>query len=634
MLRSMLLALFLAAPAVGIAAPTAGPPSGSDLPDIEAFMQIGYAGSPQISPDGKVVYFLSNSSGVAQIYRLDRTDGWPYQLTVFSEGVNFYTLSPTGTSIICGVGMGGNENSQLWYLDAATGAARALTASPEVRHGSPSWTSDGKTIFFNSNEANGKDFYIYRMDVASGKKSLLVQMEGWNGAGDVSDDDKNLIVVHASSNVNTDLYLVDTARGRRTHLTPHQGDVLVQGAQFDTDGKRIYMLSNDNPDGISRRAVLDIATRKVAFLDPENPWEVESLGISPDRRILGWGVNEDGYLRLRLLDLARNQEIPAPPMDGQIGGFAFSRRNTLAFNFSSATSTSDVWLWNWNAPELTKISRSTYAGIDPSQFVAPQLVRYPSFDGTEIPAFLYLPPDYRAGTPVPFIIHAHGGPESQFRPAFIRHFQYLLLHGYGILAPNVRGSSGYGKAFMALDNYKNRLDSVKDLKAGVDYLIEEGYSAPGMLAVKGGSYGGYMTLAAITEYPDLFSAAIDEVGIANYVTFLENTAAYRRALREAEYGPLTDKAFLESISPIHKADRIRTPLLVIHGENDPRVPVGEARQIAAAITAGGGEVDTLIFPDEGHGVAKRPNVLVLYRRMVEFLDHYLKAPAAGGRGSD
>jgi dipeptidyl aminopeptidase/acylaminoacyl peptidase len=322
----------------------------------------------------------------------------------------------------------------------------------------------------------------------------------------------------------------------------------------------------------------------------------------------------------------RDELLPSPPVQGIVRGYDLSDRRTVAFSFTSATRTDDIWIWSWEEPSLDKATYSTYAGIDPAQFISPRLVRYETFDGKRIPAFLYLPPDWKPGNPVPFVIHAHGGPESQFRPTFIRHFQYLLLNGFGILAPNVRGSDGYGREYLALDNYKLRLDSVKDLKAGADYLIEEGYSAPGMLAVKGGSYGGYMTLAAITEYPTLFNAAIDDVGIANFVTFLENTADYRRYLREAEYGPLTDPEFLESISPIHKADLIETPLLVVHGRNDPRVPVGEAEQIAAAIEAGGGTVELLIFEDEGHGVSKRANILTLYRRMAEFLSEQLAQP--------
>jgi dipeptidyl aminopeptidase/acylaminoacyl peptidase len=603
------------------------------VPDIDAFMQIGAAGNPQLTPDGKTLLFSSAATGVNQIYRLDALDRWPYQLTVFTNGVDFYNLSPDGTTLVCGVSQGGDENSQLWTIDVATGRAAALTDLPKIQHGNAIFSPDSRTIYFRDNEANGKDFYIYRMDLRTGQKTLLVAMDGSNGPGDVSDDGKWLLVTHYTSNVANQVYLVDTAKGRRTELIPHTGDVLNEAAQFDASGKSVFVMSNGNPEGLLRRAVVSVATRTLSFLDTTGPWEVQSLGLSPDRRLLGWTVNEDGYVRLHLRDLVRAQDLPVPPVDGLVGSFTFPRGGSrVAFEFSSPTSTTDIWMWDWTAPSLEKMTHSTYAGIDPSTFVAPRLVHYTSFDGLEIPAFLYLPPGYHSGSPVPFVVHLHGGPESQFQPGFIRHFQYLLLSGYGILAPNVRGSSGYGKAYLDKDNYKNRLDSVKDLKAGADYLVHEGYSAPGMMAVKGASYGGYMTLAAVTEYPSTFSAAVDEVGIANFVTFLENTAPYRRALREAEYGPLTDRAFLESISPITKASQIQTPLLIVHGTNDPRVPIEEARQMVAAIKSRGGVVDTLVFADEGHGVSKRPNILVYYRKMAEFLAHTLKREPAAKAG--
>jgi dipeptidyl aminopeptidase/acylaminoacyl peptidase len=621
---------FVLALCLTVALPGVAPAAQGDLlpaatvPDIDAFMQIGAAGSPELTRDGQVLFFTSNSSGVTQVYRLDRGTGWPLQLSVFTEGIDFYTLSPSGEHLICGVARGGNENAQLWLMDARTGRTEALTDQPEVRHGTPTWSPDGRTIFYASTEANGKDFYVYRMDLASRQKSLLADLSDWNSPGDVSDDGRRLLITRAVSNVNSDIYLVDLASGERTLLTPHDGEVLFDSAQFDRTGNRVYLVSNGNSDGVARRAVIDIATQALTFLDTEGPWEVQSLGLSPDRRFMGWTVNVDGYARLHLWDLEHDRAVPPPAVDGLVGGFSFSNEGSVAFGFSSAVSTDDIWIWDWSAPELRKVTHSTYAGVDPSTFSAPELVRYKSFDGLSIPAFLYLPPNYKAGQPVPFVVHVHGGPESQFQPGFIRHFQYLLLNGYGILAPNIRGSSGYGKAYLDMDNYKKRMDSVKDLKAGVDYLVRSGYSAPGKIAVKGGSYGGYMTLAAITEYPKVFAAAVDEVGIANFVTFLERTAEYRRAMREAEYGPLTDKPFLESISPLNKASLIETPLLVVHGENDPRVPVSEARQIVAAIQARGGEVDTLIFPDEGHGVAKRENALVSYRRLVVFLDRHLK----------
>lgn len=603
-------------------------------PDIETFMQIGYSGDPRITTDGGTLFFNSNSPGVNQIFRLDLKNRWPYQLTVFPDGVDFYSLSEDGKYIVCGVAQGGDENSQLWLLDAGTGQAEPLTESSEVRYGNAAWSKDSRSIYYRSNEANGKDFYIYVMDLAERETKLVADLPGWNNPGDVSADGRYLLITHWDSNTNSDIHMVDLQNGNRTHLTPHEGQAVFFAGQFDGEGETLFLICNDNPEGLRKLASMNLRSKDISFLDPGNVWEVGSVGLSPDRGLLAWTINEDGYDRMHIQDLSTGRQLPTPPVDGQFNGFAFTRQGTMVVAFASATNTSDIWLWDWDSPELSKLTHSTYAGIDPSQFSAPELVRYPTYDGRDIPAFLYLPPGRNPDEPVPFVVHMHGGPESQFRPVFIRHFQYLLLNGYGILAPNVRGSSGYGKEYMDLDNYKNRLDSVKDLKAAADYLVAQGYSAPGMMAVKGGSYGGYMTLAGITEYPNLFSAAIDQVGIASFVTFLENTADYRRHLREAEYGPLTDREFLESISPLNKAGDIRTPLLVVHGENDPRVPVGEARQIAQAIEANGGSVELLIFPDEGHGVSKRHNVLTTYRKMVEFLDQNLKATTRADSGTE
>jgi dipeptidyl aminopeptidase/acylaminoacyl peptidase len=296
----------------------------------------------------------------------------------------------------------------------------------------------------------------------------------------------------------------------------------------------------------------------------------------------------------------------------------------VVFGFNGPTRTTDVWRWNPGSGELTQMTFATYAGIDRQMFSEPQLIRYKSFDSLEIPAFLYLPKGYTPGTPIPFVIEAHGGPEGQSQPYFTRNIQYLLLNGYGVMLPNVRGSEGYGREYLNLDNYKNRKHSLEDYKVAAEWLIMNNYSIQGKLAIRGGSYGGYVVYGMITEYPDLFSAAIGSVGISNFVTFLQNTAAYRRALREAEYGPLSDTAFLREISPVHKANLIKTPLLVIHGANDPRVPVGEARQIIDAIQKNGGAVDSLIFADEGHGASKRSNVIPEYEKQIQFLNSHLK----------
>lgn len=592
------------------------------IPDIETFMQIGWAGSPDISRDGRRVFFNTGMSGVNQLYRLTSQD-WPYQLTMFPDGIDWYALSHSGDLAIIGASVGGSERSQLYLLDTYTGRLEQIMHNDSAQFGSIVWSRNDSTIYFRSNLANLKDFKLYKMNLMDRKPELVLDLTGWNGWGSISLDGSRLMYYHANSNVDNDLFAYDVATGETDLLTKHEGEVAYGGGYFSADGAKMYITSNDNERGIGLRAVLDLATKEITYMDPDAKWEVEDMIMNPDRTVMAWILNEDGYARLKLADVATGKALPVPELDGMVSGVAFSKTSRMLYTFNSPTQTTDVWSWDWQSEENTKLTHSPYAGINPDLFTDPKLIKYTSFDGLEIPAFLYLPPKYSGG-PIPFILDMHGGPEGQFRPYFNRHFQYLMLNGFGILAPNVRGSEGYGKEYLAMDNYKDRLKSVKDMKAGVDWLIANGYTEKGMIGVKGGSYGGYMVMAGITEYPDLFSAAIDEVGIVNFVSFLKNTSAYRRELREAEYGPLTDSAFLESISPLNKANVIKTPLLVVHGENDPRVPIGEARQIISAIQKRAGVVDSLIYPDEGHGIAKLNNRLEFYRKMVEFFNKYLK----------
>jgi len=596
--------------------------SGPYIPDIETFMKIGWTSSPDISKDGRRVFFQTGFTGVTQLYRLT-ADGWPYQLTMFPDGIDWYVLSHSSDLAIIGASVGGSEQSQLHLLDTYTGRTRQLTDQPEVQFGSVVWSRDDQSIYFRSNMENMRDFKLYQMDLTTDKTEKLVDTKGWNGWGTISLDGNQLVYYRATSNVNADLYLYDVATGETEHLTPHEGDVLYGGGIFSADGKTLYITSNNNEQGFSLRATLDIESKEITFMDEDNNREVEGMNMDPDRSVMAWIVNEDGYARLHLAEVATGRELPTPDLDGIVGGLAFSEGSRMLLTFNSPTQTTDVWSWDWKSKRLEKLTHSVYAGIDPDLFTEPQLIKYESFDGLEIPGFLYLPADYDGG-PIPFVMDIHGGPEGQFRPYFNRHFQYLMLHGFGVFAPNVRGSDGYGKDYLAMDNYKNRLKSVKDMKAGADWLIAQGYTEEGLIGIKGGSYGGYMVMAAITEYPEFFSAAINSVGIVNFVTFLENTSEYRRHLREAEYGPLSDRQFLKSISPIHKADLIETPLMVVHGENDPRVPVGEARQIIKAIERKGGVVEPLIFDDEGHGIGKLENRLIFYRKMVEFFNEHLK----------
>jgi len=603
---------------------------GKYIPDIATFMQIGYSAPSGYSWDGKDVYFISSMSGATQVYRITK-ESWPYQLTLFEDGIDFFVLSHDGTVAIVGASTGGSEQSQLYIIDTKTGQFMQLTHFEDIQMGTVAWARDDQSIYYRSNEENGRDFFIYQMDINTGESKKVfgdtAGVQGYNALADVSQDGKKLIIYNFTSNINNDVYLLNLVDGKYQKLNDDNKDVYYGSPTLMPDNKTIWLTCNNNKDGISRLATMMVGSSKVKYTDDnwiDPKWEVEGLSFSRDYKYMVAIYNEEGYMRMKIREVDTKKELPNPPLSGILGGGIFDKNGACLLSFSGPTRTSDVWRWNPNTLELKQLTYSIYAGIDRSIFIEPKLIKYKSFDGLEIPAFLYLPPKYKEGEPIPFIIHAHGGPEGQFTPSFARNFQYLMLNGYGILAPNPRGSSGYGQEYMNLDNYKNRKNSLKDYKAAVDYLIQNGYTEKGMIGIRGGSYGGYVVLGMITEYPDLFSAAVDVVGIANFKTFLENTKAYRRALRESEYGPLSDPEFLNSISPIFKADLIQTPLLVIHGENDPRVPVGEARQILEAVINKGGVADSLIFPDEGHGASKRVNIIAEYRKQVEFFDQNLK----------
>lgn len=600
------------------------------VPDIATFLQIGGSSLAGYTWDGKTVFFQSSMSGAPQVYRLT-AEGWPYQLTTFEDGVEWFSLSHGGVMAIVGSATGGNENAQLYLMDTRTGAIVQLTNNGKVQYGQPLWSGDDRYIYYRSNEENGKDFWIYELDVTNGDVRKVfgdaALASGYNSPAELSDDGTLLIVGNYSSNVNNSLYLVNLKTGESRPLTQDTSDVLYANVTLQPDNRTLWLTCNDNAEGISRLARMNTSSSQVEFVNDgwiDDRWDIESLEISRDFKYMGAIYNENGYSKLKVREIPGGKPLKSPPLEGLIGSVKFDINGGITVSFNGPTRAPDVWRWQPATSKLTQLTFASYAGIDRSQFAEPVLVNYESFDGLSIPAFLYLPPGYTKGTRIPFIIHAHGGPESQFQPDFSRNFQYLVLNGYGILAVNPRGSSGYGRSYLALDNYKLRKNSLKDYKAGIDWLIANEYTSAGQIGIRGGSYGGYVVLGMITEYPDLLSAAVCNVGIANFHTFLQNTAPYRRHLREAEYGPLSDSAFLREISPLHKSHLIKTPLLVVHGANDPRVPVGEARQILKAVADRGGVVDSLIFADEGHGSAKRENIIEEYRRAVAFFDTNLK----------
>lgn len=568
------------------------------------------------SPDGLRVSFLTEITGVPQVWEVPAEGGWPEQRTFHQERVSGAEYSPVRDEILFSMDAGGNERSQLFLLGPEGGEERDLTRDPDAIHYSGGFAPDGARIAFTATRRNGTDFDVFVQDLPDGEPETVWEVSGYHTVPAWGPDGSFLVVSRHRSNTDNDLYRLDLAGGGAALLTPHEGEARFRSPRVAPDGASLYLATDRDGDFV-RLARMDLRTKQLEYLTPDDH-DVEEVELSRDGRVLAATRNVGGYSDLLFFN-GRGGRLPDPDVPrGIVGGLAFSPDSgRLAFTLTGPTRNPDVWTMRLPDGEARRLTRSTTAGIPSRSFKRPEMVRYPSFDGREIPAILYGPEE--PGAPV--VVNVHGGPEGQSRPAFAPVTQYLLGRGLGVLLPNVRGSTGYGKAYTHLDDVGLRMDSVKDLAHAAYWLREGGHQK---VAVMGGSYGGFMVLAALTEYPDLWSAGVDIVGIANLVTFLENTGSYRRKLREPEYGSLEkDGDFLRSISPIHKADRITAPLMVVHGKNDPRVPVGEADQIVQSVRGRGGVVDYLLYEDEGHGLARLENRLDAYPKIASFLLEHL-----------
>jgi dipeptidyl aminopeptidase/acylaminoacyl peptidase len=612
---------------------------------IDRYLNIRAANGPSFSPDGRFVSFLTNITGLSQLWQIPVDGGWPMQLTFTNESVRSGHYNPRRHEIIFSMDVGGNERTQLFRIHGVGGGTdhglgagwvdEELTRQPNAIHSFGGWSHDGEQIVFSANREDPSRFDIYVQNVTPGANTTrlaearLIQKGpgGYYLALGWSPDDRWLLAYRMESNFNQDIYAIDVTNGEAKHLTPHKGDVQYHTPSWSADGKSVYCASTADGRDMTALAQIDIASGQLRYLEkPEH--EVEGVLASPKGRWLAWLFNVEGKSEIKLRDLKSGQTIsPSGLPLGVVTQLEFSQDdNKLAFVFDGPRYNMDVWIWDLTNNKLRQLTHSSRAGIPFTKFVEPELIRYKTFDDRTIPAWFYRPLSSKNGNgQPPVIVYPHGGPEGQTRPDFVGLFQYFLERGYAVLAPNVRGSTGYGTAYMNLDNTTKRMDSVADLAHAAYWLRDQKQGDPKRLAVYGGSYGGFMVLASVTHYPDLWAAGIDVVGIANFVTFMEKTGAYRRAHREAEYGNLREhREFFEKISPIHHVDKIKCPMMVIHGANDPRVPVEEAEQIVSALKKRGIPVEYLRYEDEGHGLAKLKNRLDAYPKMAAFLDKYLK----------
>ena len=557
----------------------------------------------------------------AQAHRVCEPLGMREQLTFYPEPIGNLRAAPALSPLdgfVFGKDVGGNEFSQLYWFDLATRVTTRLTDGRRSQNHGPLFSRDGKQLAWSSTARNGTDTDVWLMNLATHEAKPLVTAGGSWSAQDFSDDGKRLLVTKYVSAAESYPGEVDVSSGELRMFPVDGGKASFGDFKFAPGiGRAAYFVSNEpvngKPQEFHTLRYHDPASGRLQILSADIPWDVDQARISDDGKHLGFTTNEDGIAHLHVLSLPEKRALKLPELPvGDIGNFDFAPDGKrLALTLNTATSPSDVYVIDLESATLTRWTRSEIGGLDASKFVAPTLVHYPTFDGRKIPAFYYRPSNAPKGGKLPVIISIHGGPEGQALPTFSANTQFLVGElGAAVLVPNVRGSAGYGKTYLSLDNAARREDSVKDIGALLDWIAQQPELDASRVGVVGGSYGGYMVLASLMHFSDRIRAGIDLVGISNFSTFLNHTESYRRDLRRAEYGDERDpkmKTVFDRISPANHADRIKARLFVAQGKNDPRVPYTEAEQIVKAVRANGQPAWYLLFNDEGHGFQKKSN---------------------------
>ncbi len=590
---------------------------------LDRFLSAASATAPSYAADGRL-YFLSDATGSAQVWELPADGAPPRPRSGGPDAVNFVAGHPASGGAVFGRDNAGDDRIQLYWLDPAGAEPRALTADPATIFGWGAFSPDGCQVACTANNRHPAHADPVVIDLATGAQRRVVPMQGphslraWHPAGTA------LTVGAEPRTFQSNLFAVDLGSGAVQTLTPDGLDARHQTVRWRHDGTAFWLLTDRGRDHL---AVATLAPGDDPALLYAPPFDVEALEASPDQSLLAVTVNEGGYSRLRLLDAATGAVLdePAHPA-GTITKISWRPDGgAVAFDLALPDQPSALWLAVRGAP----VRRLFAAGPVPDETLGYTPVEFPSFDGRLIPAFLARPAGAapRGGWPV--VVWVHGGPEGQARPTWRPDLQLLLAMDIAVLIPNVRGSTGYGRAYAALDDRERRPDAVRDIAAARDWLAEQDEFDPARIAIWGQSYGGWMVLAALTRFPELWAAGVDFYGIARWKTFFETTGPWRVAHRAAEYGdPVRDAALLEDLSPLNQVDRIVCPLFVAQGLTDTRVSPAESEQIVAALRQRRVPVSHITFADEGHGFLKRTNRRTVYAAVARFLIEHLGLAAS------
>jgi dipeptidyl aminopeptidase/acylaminoacyl peptidase len=605
---------------------------------IEKLYMTRSIGDSAWSPDGKQIAFISNITGRNNLWVVPAQGGWPMQLTVSNQREVSPAWSPVGRWIAYASDYDGNEQWDIFLVSPTSGQVMNLTNTPEISEEGPAWSPDGSRLAYSVKPKSAPNYEIDVMDWSTKRVTHLTSNTPANRSnlGPIwSRDGKKIVFTQANAAFkDTDIFIADAAGGRAANLTPHQGEQAFFAADISPDGKTVLFTSNAE-NGYQNAGLLDVATKKITWLTNEK-WEVNAGKFSPDGAQVTWTANVDGNTDVVVDDLRTRKQQTLPLAKGlnTLGGadtpFA-QQGKVLLYAHNGPDAPNDLWVYDLATHKSIQVTNSLVGGVRSQDMVQPFLVHYPSKDGKwQISAWVYVPYNAERNGKNAAVVYVHGGPTSQTVNLFNRSIQYLANQGYFVIAPNYRGSTGYGKEFEDANRFDMGGGDLQDVVAAADWLAKTGYVDAKKIAVLGGSYGGYLSMMAVTKTPEHWAAAVPIVPFVNWFTEIQNEDPALREYDMATMGdPMKDKARLQERSPINFVDQIKAPVLLLAGGNDPRCPRTEAEQVASAIKKRGGVVELNVYENEGHGFAKIENQIDAYTRIADFLKKYVPAEKCG-----